>query len=61
MIIPEHALVPSIEQKRCADKHQNSNIAGMSPEEFRLMLLRKIALGCTVPPEAYVDLPKDKV
>ncbi|QDU03126.1 hypothetical protein V6x_28380 [Gimesia chilikensis] len=65
MIIPGRDPIQLIEdkrRKRRADKslYENSNIDGMTPEDFRMMLLRRIALGCSVPPEAYVDLEKDR-
>ncbi|QDT26814.1 hypothetical protein Enr10x_21240 [Gimesia panareensis] len=62
MIISGRDPIPLIEDKRRADKslYENSNIDGMSPEDFRMMLLRRIALGCSVPPEAFVDLKKDR-
>lgn len=62
MIIPGRDPISLIEDRRRADKslYENSNIDGMTPEDFRMMLLRRIALGCSVPPEAYVDLKKDR-
>jgi len=61
--LPNRDRAQLIEQNHRADRemYERSNIEGLSPDDFRMMLLRRIALGCTPPPEAYLDIPKERL